>query len=730
MKIEARRIGQYELQQLCRQDHNNETWRAYDTVTRRMVMLKLYNTDLLDTSATLASYLHRIEQLAALHHPNIVRIHDIQVVAFNDTEGSSSLICLSVEYIAGGSLADYIKSVEAAGRTPSPVDIVHLFSSLALATGSAYQHDFIHGNLKPTNILLSTNGEDQSRIGTPMLTDFAASKLSSGKYGNDLPFYLAPEQVKGTLADERSDVYALGVMLYQLYTGTLPFRGSRPIAVIMQHINAVPTSPNLVNPGLSPAVGEIILRCLAKNPQERFSNVSALAVALANALHVTIPANLSYFLALSGASLATEPAYPQSVPTEGSTIQSMPVAKRFPARKTKPFLVILSTILIFLVLGTGFEVLLISRSNAATASEAIGQASFVDSGQLNENTTQGISDELQIDLSHLPNLDPGQSYYAWLLDDLNQTEAFPLLLGRLTPNQGSVHFLYPGNSQHTNLLANSSRFLITVDSTNNPPSNPILDQSTWRYYTVLPQQPNPADALHFSMLDHLRHLLVESPELAIRGLHGGLAFWFVKDTATVSDLTINLAGDWQKQDASTIHNQIIRTLDYLDGTSFIGSDVPTGTPFLADSHIAQVALLGPKPQDLEAPGYVYQNQPPPGYVYLIQTHLNGAILSPQATPAQHQLAVQISTNIDSTRQELTQIYQDAKQLLPLSNAQLLQPSSLALLDQMATQAQDAYTGQSSPSTGDAQGGALWIYNNLQRLATFNVVPYTAPKAAS
>jgi hypothetical protein len=141
-----------------------------------------------------------------------------------------------------------------------------------------------------------------------------------------------------------------------------------------------------------------------------------------------------------------------------------------------------------------------------------------------------------------------------------------------------------------------------------------------------------------------------------------------------------------------------------------------------------VPLLGPAPKDADPPGYVFQNETPPGYVYLIQTHLNGAILAPEATTDQHHLAVQINGAIDAARQALTTVYQDAKQLLALPVAQLLQPSALTLLDDLATQAQYAYTGQPDPSTGVAQGGSLWIYNNFQRLATLEVNLYTASES--
>jgi serine/threonine protein kinase len=739
MRIESQHLGQYELRRRLHQSAAGETWLAYNKAAQRMVILKFYRTEMLDTADALTEYLQRLEKLASLHHPHIVQIYDIQVLASRYTGEPSPMICLAIEYIEGETLADYIRSTSAVGKMPPSSEIVQLFSSLAIAIDSAHQHGVAHGNLKPTNILLAPGAE--SRVGTPMLTDFAASKLLPKKYGSDIPFYLAPEQIQGASADARSDCYALGVLLYELYTGMPPFRGNRPIAVMMQHVNALPTSPDLVNPSVSPALTQLILRCLSKDPGERFPNAISLAIALANALHVPVPESLRRAALLLNMTFHEEPQAAQLPAVKRPQSAAPPIAPpSWPKqgldgaafspllRRAKPSLVVMTVLALALIISAGLGATLLAQQNGAVSTRGTGHAFFLNSGQLNEHTTQGINDELQVDLANLPAPGAGKSYYAWLLGDVSQSEALPLLLGRLTIEQGNVHFLYTGNQQHTNLLASSSRFLVTEDDAHTPSSNPLLDQSTWRYYAVIPQTPDPADALHFSMLDHLRHLLVESPELAIRGLHGGLAFWFARDTATVADLSRALPEDWQNKDPGALHDQVIRILDYLDGSSFVKSDLPPATPWLADSPMAQVPLLGPAPQDADPPGYVYQNEAPPGYAYLVQTHLNGAILAPQATAAQHRLAVQINGGIDNARRALTRVYQDAKRLLPMTDAQLLKTSSLAILDDMATQAQYAYTGQPDPSTGISQGGALWIYDNLQRLATFEVAPYTAPKS--
>lgn len=734
MRIEAQRIGQYTLGQCLRQDSGNETWHAYDTVAQQPVILKFYRTDQLTTADALTTYLQSIEQVASLHHPNIAHIHDIQVISPQSIGSTTPMVCLAVEYIKGQTFADYMKST--AGKIPPAAAIAQLFSNLALALDNAQLRGIMHGNLKPTNILLTQDSNISGKIGSPILTDFAASKVVAKKQGNDIPFYLAPEQIKGNLTEKRSDIYALGVMLYELYTGQPPFRGNRPIAVMMQHVNATPTPPDLMSPGISPALSQIILCCLAKDPLERFPNATSLAMGLARALHVAVPENLRRFATVSG--LPIVPDFSDHHPAKSTTTSDqqnssshsgeMDSGSPVPPRRKNRALIFITIISLVAILGAIIATISFKQRNAASPLADGGQAFFINSGQLNENTTQGINDELQINLSNLPALASGKSYYAWLLGDLSQTEALPLSLGRLTVENGNVNFLYPGDNAHNNLLAVNSRFLITEDNTQNPSSNPLLDTSSWRYYTVLPQTPNPADPLHFSMLDHLRHLLVESPELAIRGLHGGLAFWFAKDTATVANLTSSLTEDWQNQDTDAIYNQIIRILDYLDSPSSIGSDVPVGTPYLADQQTSQVALLGPAPEETNPPGYVYQDEPSPGYVYLIQSHLNGAILSSQTTQAQHQLATQINGGIDSARRALMQVYQDAKELAHLTQAQLLQASSLTLLNTIATQAQNAYTGQPNPTSGTSQEGALWIYNNLQRLAAFAIVPYTTPAA--
>jgi hypothetical protein len=124
------------------------------------------------------------------------------------------------------------------------------------------------------------------------------------------------------------------------------------------------------------------------------------------------------------------------------------------------------------------------------------------SGQVDEHSNQGINDRLVIDLQNISGPAPGKSYYAWLLGDRAQTLAAPILLGKLPVTNGGVHFLYPGDIHHTNLIAITSRFLITEEDANTTPSIPSPDQSTWRYFAELPQTPDTMDMMHEGALQH------------------------------------------------------------------------------------------------------------------------------------------------------------------------------------------------------------------------------------
>jgi hypothetical protein len=284
------------------------------------------------------------------------------------------------------------------------------------------------------------------------------------------------------------------------------------------------------------------------------------------------------------------------------------------------------------------------------------------------------------------------------------------LLGKVSVNHGVIHFFYAGDEQHSNLLATTSRFLITEESASITPSVPSPDLTTWRYYAELPQLP--AAGQTYSLLDHLRHLLASDPTLETLHLHGGLNVWTYRNTQSILQWAGSARDAWSTKDFTSMHRQIVSILDYLDGAKLVQQDVPPATPMLANSQIAQVGLL-----------QIKANQAPPGYLYHSALHLNGVLSSPGATPYQRHLGTQITTGVDNVNSWLEQLHQDAVELVHMSDAQLALPSSLQKLNDMVIQANNAYMGRTDPSTGQQQIGVSQIYRDVQLLATFDVKPY-------
>ncbi len=293
MSIEERRIGKYELRERLGRGGVNEVWKAFDTQLHRYVAIKLLHEELQNDPDFVKRFVREARMVASLHHPNIVQVHDFQVS--QSPESASTIAYMVMDYIEGQTLADYIHNTSAQGQFPSAADIVHLFLAISSAIDYAHQQGMIHRDIKPANILLDKRRTIHNSMGEPILTDFGIAKLlgaSSGAMSGSwlgTPLYIAPEQVQGYPGNERSDIYALGVILYEICTGMLPFRGENPTAIMMQHIKNMPISPAFINPHISPALSTVILRSLAKDPAARFQSASSMAAALAQAFNIPIP---------------------------------------------------------------------------------------------------------------------------------------------------------------------------------------------------------------------------------------------------------------------------------------------------------------------------------------------------------------------------------------------------------------------------------------------------------
>src|SRR6266567_4256732 len=295
-------IGRYELQRPLGRGSLAEVWKAFDTRLKRSVALKLLHSDLQVDPNFITRFEREMPVISSLGHPNIVQIFDYQVFRPRGSDNLKAYIVMN--YVKGRTLADYIRHTSRAGQFPSAADMVHLFMAAGVAIDYAHQHGVIHADIKPSNILLDKQYLLRNPMGEPKLTDFGIAKMfatNTGKFNSQFstPLYIAPEQALHYPAGhELSDIYTLGVILYEICTGTLPFEGESASDIMEHLISSMPPAPASINPTISQAASDVILRSLAKDPAERFASASAMMRALAHALALPIPGHLGWFISL------------------------------------------------------------------------------------------------------------------------------------------------------------------------------------------------------------------------------------------------------------------------------------------------------------------------------------------------------------------------------------------------------------------------------------------------
>src|ERR1051326_8277925 len=235
-------LGKYELREQLGHGGIAEVWKAFDSQLQRFVAIKLLRPNLRDNPNFINRFKREAQLIASLHHPNIVNIHDFQVYTPDGSDADTSSIAYMVmDYVEGQTLADYIHNTSSKGQIPSPNEIINLFTSISLAIDYAHQKGMIHRDIKPANILLDARSTTRNPMGEPILTDFGVAKLlgtsSNTMSGAQLgtPLYISPEQARGYPGNERSDLYSLGVILYEMLTGVTPFRGDTAVDVVTQH---------------------------------------------------------------------------------------------------------------------------------------------------------------------------------------------------------------------------------------------------------------------------------------------------------------------------------------------------------------------------------------------------------------------------------------------------------------------------------------------------------------
>ena len=262
--------GRYELFERVGEGGMSVVYKAKDKLLNRFVAIKILKPEFINDHKFIDSFRRESQAAASLSHPNIVNIYDV------GREGNIHYIVM--ELIQGKTLSDYIKEQ---GPMPYP-KVIALSKQIAAALAFAHKNHIIHRDVKPHNVMITPNG-------TAKITDFGIAKAvnaativdnTEGIIGS--VHYFSPEQARGGYVDEKSDIYSLGIVMYEMLTGRVPFDGDNPVNIALMHINGEMVPPSKLVDGVPPALEHIILKCTDKYPVNRFASADELIEALNN----------------------------------------------------------------------------------------------------------------------------------------------------------------------------------------------------------------------------------------------------------------------------------------------------------------------------------------------------------------------------------------------------------------------------------------------------------------
>ncbi len=260
-------LGKYQISERLGRGGMAEVYKAFHPQLERYAAIKVLHGFLAEGEDFQLRFQREAKAIAALRHPHIVQIYDI------DIEDESYYMVM--EFIDGGTLKERLLQ----NKGPLPIaEMAHIFKEVASALGYAHRQGVLHRDIKPANVLLDKSGRT-------VLTDFGIARIVSETQFTvtgtlvGTPAYMSPEQGKGLPIDTTSDIYSLGIILYEMVTGKVPFDADTPLAVIHKHINEPLPPPRSLREDIPAALEDVILKALAKEPGDRYQTSEQLAEA-------------------------------------------------------------------------------------------------------------------------------------------------------------------------------------------------------------------------------------------------------------------------------------------------------------------------------------------------------------------------------------------------------------------------------------------------------------------
>ncbi len=267
-------VGKYQIVELLGRGGMAEVYKAYQENLDRHVAIKVMHSFLADEEGFLARFKREAKAMASLNQNNIVSVYDFEV-----QEGMYYIV---MEFVSGGTLKRRLELLSNNGDRMPLSESVQLVMEVAGALSYAHKRGMVHRDIKPGNIMLDEGGH-------AVLTDFGIAKILSGPTVTatgamiGTPAYMSPEQGLGQPGDERSDLYALGVLFYQMSTGRLPYDADTPLAVILKHVNEPVPQPAIFNEDIPQPIQDVIVKAMAKNPDDRYQSAQEMMIELKSA---------------------------------------------------------------------------------------------------------------------------------------------------------------------------------------------------------------------------------------------------------------------------------------------------------------------------------------------------------------------------------------------------------------------------------------------------------------
>ncbi|HUE98931.1 MAG TPA: protein kinase [Anaerolineales bacterium] len=632
--------------------------------------------------------------VAGLRHPNIVQIFD-----FDTAEGHPYIV---MEYLMGPSLAVYLREMHKHNQRLQPVQIARLLITIATALDYAHEQGVVHRDIKPGNIILHNKASNISidqpltERTEPVITDFglvriaqSTTQTASGAVSGT-PAYMSPEQAQGLKVDHRSDIYSLGVVLYEMVAGRMPFEGDTSWTVIFKQINEPP--PSIA--GLQPAVQAVIGRALAKNPEDRYQTARALAADYMDAIGMVAEAS-TLRISLPGLRV------PQSATLSGGGKgASTPAWTRVAAFTAIGLLVVaLAAFTVPRLIASSQPTQPPPATDHSIEVHSTGQAPTEPNGVVPINAAEPIgllrfqdgtapADQVTFSTSSMPLPPEANQYEAWLIQDDAEQRISIGTIAFDAENRGSLGFV---DSSGRNLIGTYSALEITIEPNDGNPNS----SGNIAFSVRLPE----------SGFTHVRHLLSSfsaTPNQIgfIRGLDA--------DTRLLIDLSAQMLTAFETGNEAEMLLQAERMLNLIVGNR-------------SDDH---KDWNGNGNIDNPSDGYgLLLNGEHLGYIQGTYTHADLALTSPDATEnmlthGEHVKASALNVS-DWTAQLRTQLMTILEN--PSSpNREGAIRQAVAMANQIRTGLDINGNENIEPIPGE--GGALTAYEHSYYMADMLILP--------